>query len=369
MSAPFLEPSTERQQADQPAAQGSAAPDRRLDFGTRVSLIIPCYNEQEMLPLLFERLQQVIADWKVDYEVLLIDDGSQDRTWEMMVEMHRRNPRWRMLRLGRNFGHQTALRAGLQAATGDLVALLDADLQDPPEVLVDFFQKWLEGYDVIYGVRRNRREGWFKRTCYSGFYRILSYLSEIDMPLDAGDFSVMDRRVVDLLKQMPERRPYLRGLRSWVGFRQIAIPFDRHSRAAGNVKYSYRKLLGLASDGILSFSILPLRVATWLGAGVSLVSFVGAIFTFVLRVFAPFFARFGLEPIPGTALILFSILFLGGVQLLCLGILGEYLGRIYENVKQRPLWTVSDTLGVPPERAQDAILVARTTPPVAPPSE
>ena len=355
MSAPPTEPSID----PQPASASAVVAARRLDRGTRLSLIVPCYNEQEVLPHLHGRLQPLLESWQVDFEVLLIDDGSQDRTWELMAEIHQRDSRWRMIRLGRNFGHQTALRAGLQIATGDVVALLDADLQDPPEVLYEFLQKWVEGYDVIYGVRQNRQEGWIKRTCYAGFYRVLSYLSEIELPLDAGDFSVMDRRVVDLLRQMPERRPFLRGLRSWVGFRQIAVPFDRHSRVAGSAKYGFRKLFGLASDGILSFSILPLRVATWLGACVSFGAFLGAILTFILRVFASFFARFGLEPIPGTALILFSTLFLGGVQLLCLGILGEYLGRIYENVKQRPLWTVRDTLGVPPERANDTLLGGR----------
>jgi dolichol-phosphate mannosyltransferase len=335
------------------ADSGAAgAPSRTWNATTRVSVIIPCFNEQEVLPILFERLERAAHAWSVDYEVILIDDGSADRTWQSICEIHARNPRWKGIRFARNFGHQTALRAGLRAATGDLIAVLDADLQDPPETLAKFFQMWIQGYDVIVGERCNRPEGSFKRSAYYSFYRLLSYLSEQDIHLDAGDFSVMDRRVVDALNSMPERKPFIRGLRSWVGFRQIAVPYDRDPRSAGHTKYNLGRLMGLALDGILSSSILPLRFATYLGALVSLVSLAGACFTLALKLFPQLFAPLGFQAIPGTAAIVISILFLGGVQLLCVGICGEYIGRIYENVKGRPFWTIRETCGVMPPSGQ-----------------
>lgn len=327
-------------------AQAPPASERRLGPQTRISIVVPCYNEQAVLPLLFDRLQGEIARWGTDYEVILIDDGSRDLTWELMTQFHRRDPRWKMIRFARNFGHQTALRVGLEAVTGDVVAVLDADLQDPPEVLPKFFAKWAEGYDVIYGVRRDRKEGLIKRTAYYWFYRVLSLLAEQEIALDAGDFSVMDRRIVELLKAMPERKPFIRGLRAWVGYPQTAVPYDRQRRAAGVTKYSFRRLVGLAADGILSSSIVPLRVAAWLGAIVSVAAFFGAMFTIIVRIFESQFERLGLKPVEGTVTILASVLFLGGVQLLFLGILGEYIGRIYENIKGRPFSTIRETLGL-----------------------
>ncbi len=319
---------------------------RRLAPATKISVVIPCYNEEAVLEVLFERVERAAANWNTDYEVVLVDDGSTDTTWEILLSFHRRNPRWRAVRLARNFGHQTALRAGLHAVHGDLVAVLDADLQDPPEVLPQFFEKWADGYDVIYGVRQQRKEGLFKRWSYFIFYRLLGFLSETTIPPDAGDFSVMDRRVVDILKTMQERQPFIRALRSWVGFRQTSVPYERCRRAAGESKYGLGGLIGLALDGILSSSTFPLRLATWLGVLVSFSAFVGVAAIFLMRIFAEQLAPYGFSPIPGTASIIISILFLGGVQLLCLGILGEYLGRIYENVKARPLWTVRETCGV-----------------------
>ncbi len=299
-----------------------------------------------MLDTLFERVELAAKDWGTDYEVILIDDGSEDDTWAKAQSFHLRNPRWRAIRLARNFGHQTALRAGLHAATGDLIAVIDADLQDPPEVLSRFFEKWADGYDVIYGVRQQRKEGPLKRWSYHAFYRLLGFLSETKIPVDAGDFSVMDRRVVDILKTMHERQPFIRALRSWVGFRQTSVPYERDRRAAGDSKYGFGGLIALALDGILSSSTFPLRLATWLGVIVSLSAFVGVVAILLMRIFAEQLEPYGFSPIPGTASIIISILFLGGVQLLCLGILGEYLGRIYENVKARPLWTVRETCGI-----------------------
>ncbi len=333
------------------ATIGDLAP-RRLSAETTVTVVVPCYNEQAVLPQLFARLGKAADEWGTRFEAVLVDDGSTDDTWPMLLAQHQRDGRWKAVRLARNFGHQLALRAGLQAARGDVVAVIDADLQDPPEALAEFLAKWAEGHDVIYGVRRKRRESWLKRTAYFAFYRLLSRLAEVDMPLDAGDFCVMDRRVVDLIRAMPERRPFIRGLRSWVGFRQLAYPYDRQPRAAGQTHYSVRRLMGLAMDGILSSSILPLRLATVLGLAISFFSFLGAALVLLMKLLPGFFARFGLAAIPGTALISISILFFGGVQLVVLGILGEYIGRIYENVKGRPLWTVCQYAGVEPRHAE-----------------
>ncbi len=319
---------------------------RQLSDKTKISVVIPCYNEVTVLDVLFERLERTASQWGTDYEVILVDDGSTDATWEKILSYHHRNPRWRAVRLARNFGHQTALRAGLHSVSGDLVAVLDADLQDPPEELARFFEKWSEGYDVIYGVRQQRKEGPFKRWSYFAFYRVLGLLSQTKIPADAGDFSVMDRRIVDILQTMPERQPFIRALRSWIGFEQVAVPYERSRRAAGRSKYGLGGLVGLALDGILSSSTYPLRLATWLGVFVSFSAFVGVIAIFLMRIFADQLEPYGFNPIPGTASIIISILFLGGVQLLCLGILGEYLGRIYENVKARPLWTVRETCGL-----------------------
>lgn len=334
---------------------------RAIGPDTLVSVVIPCCNEEAVLPELYRRLSAVAEAWGAPYEVILVDDGSTDRTWDLLLAFHERDSRWKCVRFGRNFGHQTALRAGLHATQGDLVAVLDADLQDPPEILDQFFRRWEAGYDVIYGVRQQRKEGVVLRAAYHAFYRILAFLAEMEVPLEAGDFSVMDRRVVEILKRMPERKPFLRGLRSWVGFRQCPLPYERKHRAAGVTKYNFKRLFGLAIDGILSSSIVPLRLATLFGALVSVVAFVGAVFTLLLRLFPGFF--WGLHAVPGTASIVICVLFIGGVQLLCLGICGEYLGRIYDNVKGRPFWTVRETVGVadptPGPRGRQAEIDAR----------
>ena len=322
-----------------------AARQRVLDGRTTVSVVIPCYNEQDVLPVLFERLSSAAADWPAEYEVILVDDGSSDATWSMLAELNRKDPRWKTVRLARNFGHQAALWTGLQHAGGDVIAVLDADLQDPPELLKEFFSAWESGHDVIYGVRQKRKEGLLKRAAYFIFYRILSCLSEIDIPLDSGDFCVMDRRVVRAMIQIGEQEPFVRGLRAWVGFRHVGLPYEREARAAGEVKYTFRKLVALALSGIFSFSTRPLRLATYFGFAVSAVSFLGAIFTLLQRVFREQFTTIGLAPVPGYATTVIALLFLGGVQLICLGILGEYIGRIYDNVKGRPQSVVSERVG------------------------
>lgn len=314
-----------------------------------VSIVIPCFNEEDVLPELFARLDSATCSWTDNWEVVLVDDGSSDRTWTMLDAKARLDSHWKALRFARNFGHQTAVSAGIFHATGDVVVVMDADLQDPPEELPRFIDKWREGFHVVYAVRTKRKEGVIKRVCYWGFYRILSKITANPIPLDSGDFCVMDRRVVEVLKQMPERNRFVRGLRAWAGFRQVGLPYERQSRAAGEVKYTVSKLLRLALDGLLSFSTLPLRLATYLGLMVSGLTFLGVIFTLAQRIFSGFFERIGMAPVPGFATIVISILFLGGIQLVCIGILGEYLGRIYDEVKRRPQWVIAEAAGVTPQ--------------------
>jgi dolichol-phosphate mannosyltransferase len=317
-----------------------------LNSNTVVSVVIPCYNEEAVLELLHEKLNAIAQSWGTDYEIILVNDGSTDRSAEIMDAMAAADPHWKMVHLTRNFGHQLALWAGLRAAQGAAVAVLDADLQDPPELLVEMLKKWTEGFDVVYGIRQQRKENLIKRSAYFFFYRLLACIAETDVPLDSGDFCVMDQAVVRLISSVSDRRPFIRGLRAWVGFRQVGLPYERRSRAAGEVKYTYRKLLQLALNGILSSSIRPLRMATLLGLVISCFAFLGAVFTLLQRIFAEQFQRWGLGPVPGFATIVISILFLGGVQLLCIGVVGEYVGRIYENVTGRPACIVQRTVGV-----------------------
>ncbi len=325
-----------------------------LSKPTIVSIVIPCFNEQAVLPLLFQRLDQAIATWENDYEVVLVDDGSTDATWSMLCEMHQKNPRWKAIRLARNFGHQLALWAGLKHATGDVIAVLDADLQDPPELVQSFLRYWAQGYDVVYAVRTKRKEGFFKRSAYFVFYRVLAFLSSIDIPLDSGDFCVVDRRVVEAMTIATEQQPFIRGLRAWVGFRHIGVPYERQERAGGEVKYTFTKLLQLALNGVFSFSSRPLQLATYLGFTVSFFAFLGTLFFILQRVFSQQFEAWGFPFVPGFTAIAVAVLFLGGVQLICIGILGEYVGRIYDNVKGRPQFTVSELRGFRPSDSQRA---------------
>jgi dolichol-phosphate mannosyltransferase len=314
----------------------------------KVSIIVPCFNEEAVLPKLFERLGAVAPTWNSDYEIICVDDGSHDRTWEILKGQNAKDSRWRGLCFARNFGHQIAVSAGLHFATGDAVVIIDADLQDPPEEISRLLAKWREGFEVVYAVRQKRKEGWLKCFCYWLFYRLMARLVPFEIPLDSGDFCLMSRRVVEAINAMPERNRFVRGLRAWSGFRQTGMTYERAARAAGDPKYNLRKLLQLATDGLFSFSALPLRLATHIGLWVSAFAFFGVVFTFVQKIFAEQFARIGLAPQPGFPTIVISILFLGGVQLICLGILGEYIGRIYEEVKGRPLWILRDSAGITP---------------------
>lgn len=310
-----------------------------------ISIVIPCFNEQEVLPQLHARLSVVAESWGESYEVILVDDGSADATWEIIERFHEGDGRWKAIRFARNFGHQTAISAGIHHACGDCVIIMDADLQDPPEQLHRFIEKWQEGYEVVYGIRATRKENVVKRASYKAFYRVLKRLADIDIPLDSGDFCLMDRKVVDLLKAMPERHRFVRGLRSWVGFRQVGVEYARSARAAGEVKYTFRKLVNLAYDGIFSFSTAPLRLATYFGFITAFLALLGTVFTIMQRIFVEWFTEKGFPFVPGYYTTISVILFLGGVQLICIGVLGEYLGRIYDEVKGRPLWTIRGTVG------------------------
>lgn len=296
-----------------------------------LSVVLPVFNEAENIPVLHERLVSVLERQNVAFDIIFVDDGSNDESAQILDDLEASDKRVRVIGLARNFGHQVAITAGLDFARGKAVVVMDADLQDPPEVLPDFILKWREGYDVVYAVRVQRKEGWLKRASYAAFYRLLHHVSNIDIPLDAGDFCVMDRRVVDLLKRMPERNRFVRGIRSWVGLRQVGVPFERHARYAGTSKYTVWRLILLALDGLISFSHVPLRIITVLGTSVSLLSLVMAIFFFVKKLL------YGLTP-PGFASIIVSIFFLAGIQLITLGVIGEYVGRIFDEAKKRPMY-------------------------------
>jgi dolichol-phosphate mannosyltransferase len=298
-----------------------------------LSVVVPVCNELDNLNALYDRLTAVLVAEGASYEIVFVDDGSSDGSSACMVQIALGDPHVTLVELARNFGHQVAVSAGLDFAKGEAVIVMDADLQDPPEMLPDFISQWREGYDVVYAVRQQRREVWPKRAAYALFYRILRGLANVDMPLDAGDFSLMDRRVVDLLKSMPERNRFVRGLRSWVGLRQMGVPYERPARQGSRSKYSLGHLVRLALDGLVSFSRMPLRVASLLGLAISAGSFLMAGFYFFKKLTT------GLSP-PGFATLVVAIFFLAGVQLTTIGVLGEYVGRTFEEVKRRPLYVV-----------------------------
>lgn len=308
----------------------------------RYSFVIPVFNERETLPELHQRLSQVIDGLDGEAELLFVDDSSHDGSYELLAELGRQDPRIRVIRFARNFGHQVAITAGLDHAAGDAVIVMDADLQDPPEVVPDLVARWQEGYEVVYAVRARRSgESWLKRTTAAWFYRLLRWIAQIEMPLDAGDFRLVDRRAVDAFRSMRERARYVRGMISWVGFRQIGVPYDRAERYAGEPKYSYRKSLALAIDGLVSFSNAPLRLALMAGFAFSSLSFLVGVFAIVAKLSGAFV-------VPGWASILVVTSFLGGIQLTLMGMLGLYVGRIYEEVKARPIYILrEDDLPVP----------------------
>ena len=301
------------------------------------SLVIPVYNEAANILELYRRVNAVMDRLDLSGELILVNDGSSDQTIDLLRDLHQQDGRVGYVSLARNFGHQIAVTAGLQQAKGKAVIVLDADLQDPPELIPDMLRLWGEGFQVIYAQRtRRQKEKWLKRFLAFVFYRLLKILADVDIPTDTGDFCLMDRQVVDLLNAMPERNRYLRGLRSWVGFRQTALLFDREPRFAGDVKYTFAKSLALALHGLASFSQVPLRLSIYLGLFSAVLSIGMAGLVFYWRLVTP------QSPLNGTATIAIAIFFLGAVQLFSIGILGEYIGRIYEEVKGRPLYTVAE---------------------------
>jgi glycosyltransferase involved in cell wall biosynthesis len=309
-----------------------------LDHPT-LSVVAPCFNEEGVLHELYRRISQVLDGSGASWELVLVNDGSRDRTPEIMRELHAQDERVKVVDFARNFGHQIAVTAGMDYAQGDAVVLIDADLQDPPELILEMLAKWREGYEVVYAIRAERKgETWFKEFTAKMFYRIIYKITDINIPMDTGDFRLMDRKVVNALKTMHEKHRFMRGMSVWVGFRQTGVKYVRAERYAGETKYPLKKMLKFAMDGITSFSYFPLQVATYFGFAAALLAVLGILVTIVLRLS-------GSHAFFGQATTLVSVLFLGGVQLICLGIIGEYLGRIYDEVKGRPLYIVREALG------------------------
>lgn len=305
------------------------------------SIIAPVYNEEPVLPALYERISQVMDGVGEPWELVLVDDGSRDQSAKVIAELNQKDNRVKGISFSRNFGFQEAVTAGLDYAQGQAVILTDADLQDPPEVIPEMITKWREGYDVVYGVRSEREgETWFKLTTAKLFYRLIHRITSVNIPLDTGDFRLMDRRVVDALGQMRERNRFLRGMVPWVGYKQTGVHFKRAARYAGEAKYSsVRRMFRFAMNAITSFSYVPLQMATYLGFTIAVIAGLAIVTVIALRLFGP------TTPLLGQATTLVAVLFLGGVQLICLGIIGEYLGRIYDEVKGRPLYLVQKTWG------------------------
>lgn len=304
-----------------------------------LSVIVPCFNEEAVIEHTHARLTAALGAITADFEIIYVDDGSRDRTAELLHQIQKEHRQVRVLRLSRNFGHQVAASAGIDYASGDAVVLIDADLQDPPEAIADMVAKWREGYHVVYGQRIDRTgESRFKLWTAHAFYRLINRLSEVPIPLDTGDFRLMDRSVVDALKKMREKHRMLRAMTSWVGFKQIAVPYNRSERFAGESKYPLRKMIGFALDGIVSFSAIPLKIVTSVGLAFSALSVIGILYAVAQRLLTD-------NWVPGWTLIFITVLLIGGLQFIFLGVMGEYIGRIYSEAKDRPLFLVMEELG------------------------
>lgn len=316
-----------------------------------LSLVLPIYNEEEVIPELHARLQEFLTRLGLDAEVVFVDDGSRDGSMSLLRAAAENEPRYRILSFARNFGHQAAITAGVDYAQGKAVVVMDADLQDPPEVVLEMFSKWREGFDVVYG-RRRKREGetWFKRLTASAFYRLFAAMIPIDVPLDTGDFRLMSRRVVVALHELRETHRFVRGLVAWVGFKQTEVLYDRPSRFAGTTKYPLRKMTRFALDGITSFSILPLRFSMYVGLFMSVASTAVIIWALLAKYV---FHRV----VPGWTAIVVVVAIFASAQFVMIGVLGEYVGRIYEEVKRRPLYVVGErvNLGSQSDQSEDAL--------------
>ena len=304
-----------------------------------ISLVVPLYNEADNINYFFERTISILENLQITYEIVCVNDGSKDNTWTKLLDFHQQNHQIKIINFSRNFGKEIALTAGIDYARGAAVIPIDADLQDPPELIGALIAKWQEGYDVVYATRRSRQgETWFKKLTASIFYRTIGKMSPVPIPSNTGDFRLLDRKVVEALQLLPERTRFMKGLFAWVGYKQTAIVFDREPRFQGATTWNYWKLWNFALDGIISFSFLPLKIWSYIGIFISLVSFLYASFLVVRTLF------FGID-VPGYASLMVAILFLGGIQLITVGIIGEYLGRVYEEVKARPLYLVREKFG------------------------
>jgi glycosyltransferase involved in cell wall biosynthesis len=311
-----------------------------------LSIVVPVFNEEAVLPETYRRLTAVMEKLKEPYELLFVNDGSKDKSGVILEELAQKDRRVRVVHFARNFGHQAAITAGMDYAQGEAVVVIDADLQDPPEVILEMVAKWREGYEVVYG-KRIKREGetFFKRFTASLFYRFLQRMTNVDIPLDTGDFRLLDQKVVEIMRLLREKNRFVRGLVSWVGFRQIALPYVREKRFAGETKYPLRKMLKLAWDGITAFSDKPLKVASYIGFTLSLLSFIYLLVVLIGKLL-------GQSTVPGWASIVVINLFFNGVILIILGVMGEYIGRIYDEAKNRPLYIVEKVTTRENERSE-----------------
>ena len=318
-----------------------------------LSIVIPCYNEEEVIEKTISQMIKLCDEvQELNVELIFVDDGSKDATRQILKKYREQDKRIQIIGFARNFGHQLAVTAGVDAANGDAVVLIDADLQDPPEVIHQMISKWRDGYDVVYGTRTHRTgESAFKLMTARAFYRILNRLSDVEIPLDTGDFRLMSRPVVDVLRAMPEKDRFIRGMVSWIGFKQMPLPYKREKRLAGESKYPLKKMVKFALDGILSFSSKPLQLSITLGMFSASISTIAIIYVMVMRLFTDVW-------IEGWTAIMLAVLFLGGVQLICIGIVGEYVGRIYNESKNRPLYVVDEYIGfdAPPLSARSTII-------------
>jgi dolichol-phosphate mannosyltransferase len=311
-----------------------------------ISYILPVYNESAGIAEFYKELSKAVSkNKKYNYEFVFINDGSRDDSLKKLREFHKKDRRVKVVNFSRNFGHQIALTAGIDHAKGDALIIMDTDLQDPPKVSLDLVKAWEEGYEVVYAKRRSRIDGFFKKIAIHVYYRVQTRLANVDIPLDTGDFRLIDRKVADHLRKLHEKHPYIRGLVSWLGFSQTAVEYDRQGRFAGETNYPFKKLVKLALDGVTGFSTMPLQLITRLGFLASILSVIGIVYVLVTRIF---FAELTL---PGWAVTMIAILFMGGIQLITLGVMGTYIGRIYSEVQNRPRYIVADFISEEDEKA------------------
>ena len=303
-----------------------------------ISIIIPIYNEEKIISELYKRLVESLKSYDGNYEVIFVNDGSTDNAFSMLKTLCKNDINIKIIDLSRNFGHQLAITSGIDFATGDAIILMDGDLQDPPELIPKLIEKWKNGFDVVYTIKTSRKENFLKKLAFKLFYKLMQRFSSIAIPMEAGNFSLMDKKVFETLKTMKEKNRYIPGMRAWIGFKQIGIEFAREDRFAGKPQMTFSRLIKLAFDGIFSFSNIPLRFATYLGFVSAVISFLGIVYVLYSKVFTD-------KAISGWASTIVAILFIGGMILLTLGIIGEYIGRIYDEIKNRPMYLIKEKIG------------------------